>query len=227
MLIICAILVSVDVMEIYRLLIQWQNSKAFSHEIFQSCIKNELLLKTVFSIFSMAAAVCAFLLTALLVISVEFFLEKILKAYLNMVYFIFGPYMLGFCILGLAHWDDIMYICDPRNMNLKIFSLGNMLSLIICFVISICMTLGSTIYGTIVFYIDSITARPDGSKFLRSAFWWIVLRTSGTNFLSSAARNVDEDNGNNGNNGNNFNNGNNGNNGEGNGINNNFGNAEI
>jgi hypothetical protein len=124
------------------------------------------------------AALSAFLLCLFLTVSLEFFVEKMMSTYLYLIYFIFGPYMLGFSIFGLANWNEVVYVCDRRNHKNSVFSLSNVVSLIGLFLFSLTITIGVTIYESVMLYIDSILRRPHGSKFVRSMFWWAVLRTN-------------------------------------------------
>jgi hypothetical protein len=178
MLVICVILISVDMIELYRVVLSWNYMNKFDPVLFNSCIKKELILKTIFSVFSFLAAISAFLLCLFLTISVEFFIEKIMPTFLKLIYFIFGPYMLAFTIFGLANWNDVVYICDRRNYKNQLFSMSNMISLVGCFLFSLTITIGVTIYETVMLYIESILRRSNGSKLLRGMFWWAVLRTN-------------------------------------------------
>jgi hypothetical protein len=147
------------------------------------CYKNEFLIKTAFSIFSFMAAISAFILTFFLAISMEYFIDKMLSAFLYMNYYIFGLYMLGFSIFGLVHWNDITYVCDKNFLFHKEFSLSNMFSLLGCFILSLTITIGVCIYETVMLYIDTILRREGGNKYLRSLFWWAVFRGRGAEVL--------------------------------------------
>lgn len=185
MLVICVILISVDMIELYRVVLSWTYMNKFDPVLFNTCIKKELIIKTIFSVFSFLAAVSAFLLCLFLTISVEFFIEKIMPTFLKLIYMIFGPYMLGFTIFGFANWNDVVYICDRRNFKNQFFSVSNMISLVGCFIFSLTITIGVTIYETVMLYIESILRRSNGNKFIRGMFWWAVLRTN-----SDALRNA-------------------------------------
>lgn len=176
MLIVCVTLVTVDIIEIYRLSNTWIYALKANAGIFEKCLKYELLLKTVFAGFSFFAALSAFTLTLFLVINVEFFIDKVLNAFLNFNYFLFGPYMLGFCILGCIHWNEVVYVCNAKDINQKVFSLSNMFSIVICMILSCVITIGISVYETIKLYVDSILRREEGFKIIRSLFWFVVLR---------------------------------------------------
>jgi hypothetical protein len=176
MLIICLILVSVDGIEIYRVILSWQFVPNMNQLFYESCIKSELLTKTVFAVLSILSKLCALILTLSLIIDVEYFLNKMLPAYLNMVYSIFGPIMLGFSVIALLNWNDIVYICDKSDYREKYFSFGNAFSVVGCFVVSLFITITFAVYESVNLYIASILGREGQNKPLRSIFWWVVMR---------------------------------------------------
>lgn len=178
MLIVCLILLSVDSYELYRISFAWNSVPKFDPVLFNTCIKKDLILKTVYSIFSFKAALAAFLLTLFITISVEFFIDKILTTFIQLVYIIFGPIMMGFCIVAFFNWDDVAYVCDRRNYAHQIFSISNVVSVIGCFIISLIITLASSVYETVVLYINSIVRRENESKILRAIFWWVIIKTN-------------------------------------------------
>jgi hypothetical protein len=176
MMIICVVLVGIDSIELFRLGNDWSRINAWSMTKFQSCITIELITKTTFAIFSLLSAIAALALTIFITINTELFLQKILAAYLNLVYAVFGPIMLGFAILGLANWNDVAFTCDKSNPQNKIFSFGSAFSLIGCFILSLLITLTFVIYEIVNLYINSILGRDDQNKILRTCFWWVVTR---------------------------------------------------
>lgn len=176
MLLICIILITVDSYEIYKIIKVWTNSQILNPLLFQKCIKSDLLIKSIFAVFSLLASISAFILTLFITINLELFIDKLMKSYLKLVYEIFGPCMLAFSIYGIIKWNDVVYVCDPRDAgNTSIFSVSNMFSLTGSFIVSLLLTLGVTIYDSIMLYINSIS-REDGSKFIRTCFWLTVLK---------------------------------------------------
>ena len=176
MLVICVILVSLDSLELYRLGMNWSHIQSYGKSPFGSCIRNELITKTIFGFFSLLSGISALLLTIFLMIDVEIFIRKFFSAYLNMIYSIFGPIMLGFSILGLVNWDDIVYICDRSDPRDKYFSFGGSFSLLGCFIISLLVTLTFATYEVVNLYIESILGREGHNKIIRHCFWWVVMR---------------------------------------------------
>ena len=176
MMIICIVLVGIDSIELIRLSNDWSHIKAWSMTKLEGCIRVELITKTAFAVFSLLSAIAALTLTIFLTINTELFLQKILAAYLNLVYAVFGPIMLGFTIIGLANWNDVAFTCDKTNPQNKIFSFGSAFSLIGCFILSLLITLTFVIYEVVNLYINSILGREDQNKILRTCFWWVVTR---------------------------------------------------
>lgn len=176
LLFISVILVLVDGMELYHIIINWEYGMKIITPIFESCIKWELYTKTVFAIFSLLGAFSSVSLVIFLLVDTNWFADKILTTFLYFNYMIFGPYMLGFTIIGFANWNNVVYTCDKQNFNNKIFSPSNTFSLIGCFILSLIITCLVTIYKTVNLYINSTLRRPGGNVLLRKLFWWSVFR---------------------------------------------------
>ena len=176
MLAICLVLVTVDIIEMIKLINSWALKNKIEEFFFENCIKVDLLVKTAFSVFSLLAALSALTLVVMMIISLELFVNKYLSSFLYINYVIFGLYMLGFSLFGIIHWNEVAYMCDKKNPNEKIFSVGNMFSLIGCFALSLVITFAVSIYETVSLYSDSILRRENGSKALRTIFWWFVFR---------------------------------------------------
>ncbi len=176
LLIISSILLLVDLIELYRVILNWQYGLQLSPYQFETCIRWDLYTKTTFSVFSILGAISSFSLVACLLIDQNIFTEKILTSFLYFNYLIFGPYMLGFCIIGISNWNNVVKTCDRQNYKNMVFSPGNMLSLIGCFVLSLMVTFMVVSYNTTIVYMDSIRKRPGGSNILRKLFWWCVFK---------------------------------------------------
>ena len=173
MLTVCIVLVIVDIIEILKLQNIWNLKSTVDSQFYQTCIKPDLLVKTAFSCFSLLAAISASLLVGLMIISMDFFLLFHLNSLLYLNYMVFGLYMLAMTIFGMFHWNDVAYICDTKTGK-RIYSIGNIFSLIGCFILSLIITLGVNIYETLELYSNSILRRDDGSDILRNLFWKTV-----------------------------------------------------
>ena len=124
MLAICIVLVSVDIIEMIKLISAWTIKDKIEPLFFDSCIKVDLLVKTAFSVFSLLAALSAFILVSMMITSLEFFIEKLMQPFLYLNYNIFGLYMLGFSLFGIIHWNEVAFICDKKNPDEKNFLCG-------------------------------------------------------------------------------------------------------
>lgn len=176
MLIVAIMLVTVDTIELAKIHKTWIIAMNFDMALFESCIKWDLITKTCFACFSLMAALSALILTMFLCFSIEFFINKILTTYIALNYFIFGPYMLCFTILGFVYWSDIAFSCDPRDPTVKFFSFSNVLSISACFLIALIVTLAMAFYEALTMIIKSVRRREGGNYILGSIFWWIVFR---------------------------------------------------
>jgi hypothetical protein len=184
LLVVCSLFVTIDGLELYRLVDQWDYAlRSFQKETFEHCIQFPIIARTAFTIFSFMAAFSSFLIAFLLSINVDFFIEKISRAYLNMLYMVFGPYMLGCGLVGLFYWDKILYHCESDSINdldmkkmTKVFSFSNMFNLSACIVLALIITVGMLVYESISSYINSIVQREEGSNLLRKLFWWTVVK---------------------------------------------------
>lgn len=185
LLVVCFLFVSIDGLELYRLIDQWDYAfRSFHKETFDQCIKYPMMARTGFTIFSFFAAFSSFLIALLLMIDVEFFIEKIAKAYIHMLYTCFGPYMLGAGIVGVYYWDKILYHCESESITdiddmkkmTKVFSFSNLFNLSACITLALVITLGMIVYESVTNYVNSIVQREEGSQILRKSFWWVVMK---------------------------------------------------
>ena len=174
------VLVLVDGIGLFHILIQWQQSSTISDVIFDDCLKWQLISKTCFTAFSLCTALSALILCIFLLIDAIYFVDKVLNTYLYYNYFIFGPVLLGLSVLGLINWDNIVNVCKLDNGDIKdkVFSLNNMFSIFLCFILSITTSLLVTIYKTVNLYADSLTNSPDGIGILKRFIYWVALKTS-------------------------------------------------
>jgi hypothetical protein len=169
-LIICAI----NTMELYHVYNSW--IFGMQAPAFEGCIKYELITKTCFSIFSFLAPLCVCFLIFFILLSSNWVIDKLLPCFLYFIYLIFGPYMLGCCIIGFYNWSEVVYICDKQNNGNKIFSQAVCFTLIICVLVSLSLTLMVSIYETVSLYTGSVMRKPNGSAIIRKTFWWVALK---------------------------------------------------
>lgn len=178
LLIICFFLVIVDLLEMNDIIHSWNYGVTIIGETYESCIKWELYTKTAYGLFSLLGATSAFILTAFILVDRYWFLKRVMHSFLWFNYLIFGPYMLGFCLIGFYNWNNVVYSCDKSNYKVKNITLGNVFSLIGCFFISLSVSLLVGISNTIILYIYSILRKPRGNIIIRKLFWWFVFKNN-------------------------------------------------
>lgn len=169
------LLLVIDGLELFHIIFNWQYGFSLVKPIFENCLKFELISKTIFSIFSFIAASSAFTLTLFLLCAPNFFLGQFLRTYLFVNYFFFGPMMGALSILGIYYWEDVVYVCDKKNLNLKEVSVSNSVTIIGCFLISVLITVLVEFLESFNFLLDSILKRDSGSPTIGRFFWQIVL----------------------------------------------------
>jgi hypothetical protein len=174
LLIVSLVLVTVDILEIYKLIQSWPMLKL--SPVFDSCIKYELISRTVFASYSFLAASSAFMLAIGLLSGVNTFIDKYIDTFLYYNYLIFGPYMLTLSVLAIVYWNNTLFVCDKVNVEIKHFSFTNVFAVLLCLVISLFITISKAVYQVILLLQDSILKRGEGSAMLRKLFWFVALR---------------------------------------------------
>jgi hypothetical protein len=162
--IISSILVFVQVLDIYTIIFTWKDLNLQQEEIYALCVR------AVFSLFSLCSGLSALILTFFLNYNFEWFLEKILTSYMYFNYIVFGPYLLGFSLLGWYYYDITLYNCNKHN-NTVVFSFVNIFSIFFASVLSLFITFSQLAYNIIFTYLSSIVRKPGGNKILWEAFW--------------------------------------------------------
>jgi len=187
------ILVMIDTFEFIQIIKNWGNLNSMPYNVFETCFKWEFYAKTIFCIYSLMGALSAFILIKFLIFNANYFIEKFLPTYRVFNYIIFGPYLLGFSLLGLYNWNDVVFVCDKQNLKIKILSHSNLFSLIACFLLSLLITGLIMIVRAINIYFNSILNRPGGSPLIKKAFWKIIFRNrEPVQFVRQAQRDHEE-----------------------------------
>lgn len=169
------LLVVIDGMELIHIFFNWYYGFLIAKPIFESCIKFELISKTIFSFYSFFAAFSAFSVTLFLLSAQEFFFEKFKTTYFYINYIFFGPLMAALSILGIYHWEEIVYVCDKNNLSIKEVSISNSVTIIGCFLMSVLITVIVQFFQSLNFLLDSILKRNSGSHIIGRFFWLIAL----------------------------------------------------
>jgi hypothetical protein len=121
LLIIALIFTFIEFLELNKLWLIWESSqKIIEINFFNNCVKYQILTKGIFTVFSLFISFSAVFLTFFIYISLDYFIDKVLGTFVYYNYFIFGPYLLAFSILGLLNWENFLYVCkDTRFLDRK------------------------------------------------------------------------------------------------------------
>jgi hypothetical protein len=176
------LLVAMDSFEVYYSFKHLhQSSQQLSPDFFESCIKYHVLGQIFFTLFATFAGLSACVMALGLLINYEFFSFKAIDTFLYWNYLIFGPYLLSSCILAYVYWGEIVYNCDPKDINNKYINFSTLMALLICFILSIIITFGYSILNTFQTLIQSIRFRPDGNRVIGRLFWdYVIHRETNT-----------------------------------------------
>lgn len=180
------ILVFMDALEVYFSYISLKSfSLEFNTQIFEECIKYHVLAQIIFTIFAAMAGLSAFLMSAGLLISHDFFALKIMESFVNFNYNIFGPFLFTMSIVGFGYYEKVIFFCDRDNFSSKHVNYSTLLALLICLFLSFFITF---LYAFLEGYnvmIGSIRFNRSGYKFLGKLFWKYVFTRRRDEYLRS------------------------------------------
>ncbi len=171
-LIIAILLVVLDIFSLnasYTYLIE--STHAFSPFIFDKCIKYSTISEMFFTVFATLVGISAIFLSLGFLIAYETFTERILKSFFYFNYYLFGPFMLSCCVLGLLNFQKIGYACEDNNPNYTYLNLSFIVSLIIVLIIGTVITSAFSSMNMFQYFSDSIRFTKDGSYLLGKTFW--------------------------------------------------------
>jgi len=208
------ILVIVDSIEIYVSFKEFHlYGISLDYYVFEKCVKYHMITKIVFSLFSLLAGLSAFLISGLLLINNNFVLEKLIKTFFYWSYLLFGPYFFVVSVIAFWHLNEIAYICDSKDIESSNLSISTLITVIICFGMSLGITLSISVIFVVENFVDSIRFRQSGLRCVGRLFWWCALRNRNENntenVILNEVVNIDNNNDNNNGNGNNNNSNNN------------------
>lgn len=185
------LLVTMDSLEVYFSFEQLSNaSRKLESDFFESCVKYHVISQIFFTLFATFAGFSACLMSFCLIINYSFFQAKLIDTFLYWNYLIFGPFLLGSCILSFFYWNDIVYYCDPRFLDVKYFNFSTLMAIVICLVFSLIITLTFSIWNSFHTLIQSVRFRSDGNRVIGRLFWdYVINRESSSNNLNSVNNN--------------------------------------
>ncbi len=122
-LIIALIFTFMEILEINKIWLVWESSqKMFEINFFNNCIKYQIIVKGVYACYGLLISFTAVFLTFFLYVSIDYFIEKVIPTFFNYIYYIFGPLMLAFTLIGFLNWEDVLYVCpNSRFLNSRKF----------------------------------------------------------------------------------------------------------
>jgi hypothetical protein len=171
-------LISMDFLEIYFSFGQLKAARIkYEEDVFENCIQFNILSQIVFTFFAALAGVSALLLGSGLLYDSDYFAEKLSKSYLYFNYIIFGPYLLAATIFGMMYFNNVVFTCDHTMTN-QYFNFSNLMSLVVCFLLSAPITLGYSFFYSIKFVYLSIRFKKGGFRPLGKFFWYYVMRSN-------------------------------------------------
>ena len=187
------VLVIVDLLEVYQIISIWNKSLKLNKEIFNECLKWELIYRSVTSFFSLCSALGALIAIVLLTsfysnirFSYEFF--SVLKYYLIKI---FGFLLLSMCILAYYNFFSVFYVCDKNKLDnfskiqqTKLFALGNFFSVFILFLLSLAIVLINFKYEMGQFFIKSYKHKEGGSNLYINIFFSFLSKKVDTKELA-------------------------------------------
>lgn len=167
-------LLTIGILNLINLLDYWGEYKDANRQEFDACIKDPLITQTVFAFFWLLIGVFVTFASVLMIISVRYFVYKILKPFLKIVMFIYGPALLYFSILALINWDQVMNVCSSSGK--MIISVSNVITTFFCFIVSLVLTIGYTSYEVFLIFLESILFKTQGSSAISNMFWKSVYK---------------------------------------------------
>lgn len=149
----------------------WRELEPNNSTEFATCIQYPLSTRTVFAFFGLIAASSLMITSVWIFFDILYFIAKILMPLALVIAFVFGPVMLFFTILAFANWDGVMHYCSNGEVYV---SVSNIIAVIICFILGLLITIGSSVFSVFLLLLDSILYKEDGSKFIGKMFWSAV-----------------------------------------------------
>lgn len=176
------LLVTMDFFEIY---FSWahlvETSKTLDIDIFERCVKYHIISQLFFTMFATFAGLSACLMSLGLIINYEVISMKFIDVFLYWNYLIFGPYLLGICILGFFYINNVAYNCDVNDYNKRYLNLSTILAIIVCFIMSLVITIGYSVFLALYKMLNSVRFTNNGNRLIGRLFWRYVLYTRAEN----------------------------------------------
>lgn len=199
------LLVIMDVLEITYSFKQLQKAAALLNSyFFENCIKYHIISQIFFTSFATFAGIAACLMSFALIINFNFFQEKLIMLFFYWNYLIFGPYLFVSTLLSFFYFKDVVYYCntdinlskfysneyDLNEINFnkyvkKYFNFSILMSIIICLLFSMFITLAFSFYSNYKMIHNSITFQNEGNRVLGRLFWDYVFNRNDDRLINN------------------------------------------
>ena len=170
-LLICLLLQAVDLLEIVQLISKWEKAIEIGEEQYERCLKWDFATRVCFSIFSLLSSVSGFFVVLIILFAAEQTENIFYSKYIELNKLVFGPFLLGFCTVGLLNWNEIMYVCD-KTMLERNFSPSRFFTLVIGCIFGLTITLIAHTVSAYNFYLRRVFN--DSNSVIGKLFWKIV-----------------------------------------------------
>ena len=94
---ISGILITLNIMEINQVIKTWDREIIRHSLLFHTCIKWDIINRFAICIFTFCIGLSTLILCIMLMININYFIEKLVSTYIYFNYLLFGPILLGFC----------------------------------------------------------------------------------------------------------------------------------
>ena len=173
---ISGILITLNIMEINQVIKTWDREIIRHSLLFHTCIKWDIINRFAICIFTFCIGLSTLILCIMLMININYFIEKLVSTYIYFNYLLFGPILLGFSVLALLNWHTIFYECVGMSNGIKRISYSNIMYIIVSSIISSIITFLWAANNGINTMIDSTTQKAEGNKVIRNLFWYLVFK---------------------------------------------------
>lgn len=150
-------------------------SRILPQDIFDQCIRYQYISGLGFSVFGIFTGLTAGIICIGLICDVDYFTNYILDSILHFNYLVYGPYLFTGCVLGFYYFDNIAYVCDEKNPNIRYVNFITVISIMFCLSLSTIITLIFSSVNSVEKLTNSIRFVDGGSHIIGKFFWYLVL----------------------------------------------------
>jgi hypothetical protein len=139
------LIMMVDVIVLFQTLSQWGDiEKHAQPDVFHSCYNPQILMRVIFTLYSINSAFICTLLTTIVASLSEDRFERLVPMLLRYTYATFGPLLLITCFIGYLNFNALLYECE-LNMVTSNVNYMDIFLIILCTLFSLMIT---TLYST-------------------------------------------------------------------------------